>query len=503
MINYDNYAVTLGRAVAVFRRGADAVPEQKVALRALAALARLGGVVFEVGAGALRVGGRAVPSALPGVAGLLAQLEAHDVAELRIAEAATPASLLELLRGVAAPVDRRGAGVSLAERLRAAGVADIQVRLRRRPPAPDPPPPPDLPSRAVLPDATTEALPFEAAAPIARRAPDPEAAVAAFALDPAAAEARARLEAAADWIREGLEQGPAASAVRALARLIELESATPAGELRETLTGMVDLLITDDALRGVMASADADETRDAARLILQRSGSAATALLRTRLMTETDEVAARRTLQLLREQPEGLRSLILLLQHADRAIVRRTASVLASLGVREAVPVLCRLVHHGDATVRAAATAALARLATPQAIELLGELLDQTDPNAVAATVDGLGGPGLGPLVGRLENVARRFGDAGMILAVSHALGRIGTPTAVAVLTRWAAPAGWRFWRRRRAVRLAAVAGLRIAAGPDARRVLGLLSRDRNADVREAASAAVQDLAIAAPARAP
>jgi HEAT repeat protein len=490
MINYDNYAVTLGRAVAVFRRGADAVPEQKVALRALAALARLGGVVFEVGAGALRVGGRAVPSALPGVAGLLAQLEAHDVAELRIAEAATPASLLELLRGVAAPVDRRGAGVSLAERLRAAGVADIQVRLRRRPPAPDPPPPPDTPSRAVLPDATTEALP-------------PEAAVAAFALDPAAAEARARLEAAADWIREGLEQGPAASAVRALARLIELESATPAGELRETLTGMVDLLITDDALRGVMASADADETRDAARLILQRSGSAATALLRTRLMTETDEVAARRTLQLLREQPEGLRSLILLLQHADRAIVRRTASVLASLGVREAVPVLCRLVHHGDATVRAAATAALARLATPQAIELLGELLDQTDPNAVAATVDGLGGPGLGPLVGRLENVARRFGDAGMILAVSHALGRIGTPTAVAVLTRWAAPAGWRFWRRRRAVRLAAVAGLRIAAGPDARRVLGLLSRDRNADVREAASAAVQDLAIAAPARAP
>jgi hypothetical protein len=332
---------------------------------------------------------------------------------------------------------------------------------------------------------------------------DAEAAVAAVAYVLDGPDARAHIEAAVGRIRDELEEGRAAGAVRAIALLVQLEDRTPEGELRDLLRAVVDLLVTDDALQAALACAGDAEARDAARIVVRRSGAAGTTMLRTRLLTEADDGTARQTLQLLRDQPEGLRSLILLLQHADRAIVRRAAAVLGSLGVREAVPALSRSVHHGDPTVQAAATAALARLATPQAIELLGELLEQPDPNAVAAVVDTLGGPGLGPLVPRLEGVAARFGDPGIVLAVCHALGRIGTPTATAVLTRWAAPAGWRFWRRRRVLRLAAVAGLRIAAGPDALRSLGRLSRDRNPDVRDAARASVADLTIAAPRRGP
>jgi len=136
MLNYDNYAITLGRAVDVFRRGRDAVPEQKVALRALAGLSRLAEVVVEVGTGELRVGGGVVAPALPGVAVLLAQLEGHDVAEIRIRQATSPASLLELLRGLAEPLGARRPAVDLAARLRAAGVHDVEVRLVRPPPAP-------------------------------------------------------------------------------------------------------------------------------------------------------------------------------------------------------------------------------------------------------------------------------------------------------------------------------------------------------------------------------
>jgi hypothetical protein len=51
MLNYHNYAMTLGRAVDVFRRGRDAVPEQKVALRTLTALSRLAAVMLYLGLG--------------------------------------------------------------------------------------------------------------------------------------------------------------------------------------------------------------------------------------------------------------------------------------------------------------------------------------------------------------------------------------------------------------------------------------------------------------------
>jgi HEAT repeat protein len=226
-------------------------------------------------------------------------------------------------------------------------------------------------------------------------------------------------------------------------------------------------------------------------------------MLRARLMTETDEVAARQVLRLLREQPEGLRSLILLLQHGDREIIRRAAAVLGMLGVREAVPALTRVARHDDLTVRAAAIAALARLATPQAVELLGELLDEAGLDGMGVVVDALGGAALGPLVPRIENLGRRVRDARALATLAHALGRIGTRQAVGVLADWAAPPGWRFWRRRGAVRLAAVDGLRIAAAPEAVRILEGLSRDADPAVRRAALEAVEDLSIAAPARGP
>jgi hypothetical protein len=501
MLNYDNFAITLGRAVDVFRRGPEAVPEQKVALRALAGLSRLAGVVLEVGVGELRVGGRLVPPGLPGISVLLAQLEGHDVAEIRIQQAASPASLLQLLRGLAEPLGARRPALDLASRLRAAGVNDVEVRPFRpvQPPPPPAPPPPVPPVRMA--DVTTEQFALDDAVRDARRISRPEAAVAAIALDPEAPDVQNHLETAAVRIREELDHGRASGAVRALAQLIQLEGNTPPGEVQETLRETIEPLLTDGAFRGAMECAGTVGTRDAALLVLRRGGPAATAILRARLMTETDEVAARQTLVLLREQPEGLRSLILLLQHGDRGIIRRAASVLGTLGVREATPALTRVVRHDDPTVRAAVTSALARLATPQAVELLGELLDEAGPDGLAVVVDALGGAAVGPLIPRLEDAGRRARDTRTLTAIGHALGRIGTPQALGVLARWAASPRWQFWRRSGAARLAAIDGLRAAGGAEARRILEGLSRDADPAVRRAAVEAVEDLAIAAPAR--
>jgi len=514
MVNYDNFAITLGRAVEVFRRGQDAVPEQKVALRALTALSRLTDIALEVGVGELRVGGMKVPPALPGISVLQSQLEGHDVAELRIRRGAAAASLLELLRGLAAPLGLRRPDVDLARRLHGAGIEDVTVTLLR-PSAPRTAPP-DVPvpaasvpaPRAPAPpvperDATTEAMAVDAALRGAGRLSRPEAAVAAVVLDPDAPGASAHLDTAAVRIREELEHGRASGAVRALAQLIQLEGNTPAGEAQQALTHVIETLLTDAALRGAMDCAAAAGMRDAALRILRRGGGAATAMLRARLVTEGDEEVQRRTLDLLREQPEGLRSLILLLQHGDRAVIQRAALLLGSLGVQEAVPALSRVVHHDDPTVRAAATTALGRLATPQAVELLGELFDGADAEGVTVVADALSGPRVALLVPRLANAARRARNPRTVMALGHALGRIGTPEALDILARWVAPPGWRFWRRGGPARLAAVDGLRIAGGPDAVRILERLSRDTDPAVRRAALEAVEDLAIAAPGRGP
>jgi hypothetical protein len=445
-----------------------------------------------------------VPPALPGIAVLLAQLEGHDVAEIRIHQAASPASLFHLLRGLAEPLGARRPAMDLAARLRAAGVEDVEVRLSRSAePAPSPPPPPPPSPDVGRTEATTEQIALEAAMQGARRLSRPEAVVANIVLDPAAPEVPVHLETAAIRIREELDHGRASGAVRALAQLIQLEGSAGTGDAHEALSGAIEPLLTDEAFRGAMECAAVDGTRDAALRVLRRGGPAATAMVRARLMAEADEVTARQILRLLREQPEGLRSLILLLQHGDREIIRRAATVLGTLGVREAVPALTRVARHDDLTVRAAAIGALARLATPQAVELLGELLDETGLDGLEIVVDALGGAALGPLVPRLEAVGRRVRDARTLTALAHALGRIGTGQAVGVLASWAAAPGWRIWRRRAAARLAAVDGLRVAASPDAMRILGRLSRDGDPVVRRTALEAVEDLAIAAPARAP
>lgn len=488
MINYDNYAITLGRAVDVFQRGRVAIPEQKVALRALAALARLDGVVLQVGGGELRVAGAVVAPALPGISRLVAHLEGLDVAEIRIAREASPASLLALLRGL---VERPAAG--LAERLLAAGADDIEVRLRRRPPPAAPEP---------VADVATGEPSVDAGTPGAHPPPDTPLDARAI-IDPPAPDVPLGLDALVARIQEDLDGGRARDAVRALAQLIQLEAGTAAGQERQVLTDRIAMLITDDALQAAMECTGIDETRDAARHVLRRGGPAATALLRTRLMTEADDGAARRTLQLLREQPEGLRSLIFLLQHGDHSIVRRAASVLAALGVREAVPALSRVAQRGDPAARAAATAALAQLATPEGIELLGDLIGRADAEELAVVLDALGGSALEPLVPRLEDLGSAHRDPGTLMSLGQALGRIGTPRAVAVLATWVAPPGWRFWRRTGGLRLAAVAGLQEAGGARAVRLLSDLTADADPEVRSAAAAAVEHRAIAAAARGP
>lgn len=102
MLNYDNFAITLGRAVNVFRTSPEDVVQHKGALRALVALSSLGSVALRVEDGAIRIGGKAVPGTLPFVSDLLANMEKHRVQRLNISRGAAAIDLLKMVRALAA-----------------------------------------------------------------------------------------------------------------------------------------------------------------------------------------------------------------------------------------------------------------------------------------------------------------------------------------------------------------------------------------------------------------
>ncbi len=499
MLNYDNFAVTLGRAVETFRQGREAVPEQKIALRTLTALMKLGGATVEVVDGELRVGGKLTPVTLPGVRGLLTQLESHDVQAIRIEQNAAPAGLFQLLRALAIPFGGFPRDEDPETRLRDAGVADIQVTVRhsRRSSGPS--------ARRVsgADQGPTLKIAIADAVQDAPRLSRPEAAVASIALEPSAADLPARLAAAAAGIREELEHGRPSGAVRAVAQLMQLVDATPNGPTANALRDAVSPLMTRDLLDGAASCSLAEGSRAAAQRVLGAGGPAATEVLRDRVLTADTADDRRHFLDLLCRQSSGLRYLLLQLQDPDAGAVRRTAELVADERIREAAPILARLPLHPEPGARRAILRALAVLATPDAVDALGRLLDEPDAEIQVDVARAVGGPAMRLLVPALVRAVRRERNPHSLAEFGRALGRIGTPEAVAALTRWAEPAGWRLWRRNRSRRRAAVDGLLAAGGAGAVGVLRSLARDPDADVRRAATEALEDLSIAARPRAP
>jgi HEAT repeat protein len=496
MLNYDNYAVTLGRAVGLMRRGPESVPEQKVALRALAALARLGGVTVRATDGQLWIEQTAVSSGLPGVATLLNQMEGHAVAEIRIRHGAGPAALLDLLRALAVPIGRFPLGKDLAAHLRAETAPDVTVQLIHR--ITDRPAATPLPSSEADGATTSRFMRDDTH----HRSPA-EAAVATIAVDPMIAEIDSYLELVAAHVRAELEQGHPSGAVRAVAQLIQLEASAASPEEQAILRNAVASLLIPELFHGAVDCTNSDGAREAAIAVLRRGGAPASTVLRERLFGAETPEERQHCLELLRVQPEGLRSLILLVQHPTPTVVCQTAAVLGGLGIHEAVPALARVARHHDPTVRDTVITAVARLASPNAIEVLGQLLEDRNPDVRGSVARAVTGPIAAPLTGALDRAGRREGNRAAVTDFGRALGRIGTPEAVWVLAQWAEHPGWRIWRRHRGVRMAAVEGLRLVGGSGAAGILEGLLQDRDRAVRLAATEALESLSIAEPGRSP
>ncbi len=492
MLNYDNFAITLGRAVDVFRRRPDAIDEQKAVLRALFALTKLGGATLRLEPEGLTIEATPVAVTLPGIAALMSQMGAHGVTEIRIEQNAAAADLLQLLRALAVNLGGYTDERDIGGRLRDSSVTTVTVLTVH----------PEVQPPGARPMGVTQAFDAEDVQAVLAEAapPAPEAALetalAGLALDPAGPDILDRLTAAADVLREEIEAGRMPEVLRAVAEMARLEGALPEGSARNSFAITLKRLLTGSLLHAAIQLAREPATGEAARRVLRRAGAEATEVLIQRLV-QADSMADRRHFfDLLKGQTEGLRQVILMLGHPEWFAVRNIADLLGELRVEEAVPALARTLRHPDVRVRRAAALALARVGTAATVEHLAGLLQDEDADLRAAVAVAIGGREMEGLAMPLVLAAERERDPRVLLEYSRALGRLGTAAAVQALARAAQPGRWRLWRRRPGDRLAAIEGLKLAGGAAAIGTLEALLDDREPEVRRAAREALEDLDV-------
>jgi hypothetical protein len=495
MLNYDNFAITLGRAIESFRARPDAVDEHKRALRALVALTRMGAVTLVRNDHDLTVGDQPVAATLPGIGTLLAQMDAHDITQIRIAQKAAPAHLLRFLREIAGGLGSFADGRTLHDRLTASGVTSVTVvSVPPAPPATEPERREPSVTEAFESEAVGRAL-AEATATTPPPAPLAEM-VADLALDPSHPDVLDRATAVADLVRREMDAGRVSAALVSAAELVRLEGRLPEGGPRRSLAIVLNRLLTRSVLQTAAARSREPAHDAAARLLIQRGGGEATEVLLERLIQAETIAERRHYFDLLKTAGEGLRQVILALGHTEWFAVRNVAELLGELRVREAVPPLARTLRHPDPRVRRAAALALARIGTPETLEHLGALLRDPDAELRYAVAAAIGGREMESLAMPLVMAVEREGDPRVVLEFYRALGRLGSSAALQALARGAAPVGWRWWRRRPGRRPAAIEGLKVAGGPVAIGTLESLLEDKDPEIRRAAREALEDLDV-------
>ncbi|MDH3498052.1 MAG: HEAT repeat domain-containing protein [Gemmatimonadota bacterium] len=493
MLNLDNFAITLGRAVEALRGRPRATDEHKRGLRKLVALTTISAVALRLTDGQLTAEGKPVAATLPGIRTLITQMDAHGVEEIRIGRNAAAADLLHLLRALAVSLGGYAEGEDIADRMRASQATSVTVLTVH----PEMIPPGGRPlsvTEAFDAGEREEAL-AEATAGTGPTTPL-DTALASLALDPSAPDVLDLLTHVGRLVHAELDAGRPSGALRAVGELVRLEAALPDGSPRNSFGIALKRLLRRGMLQVAADRTRVPDDRDLAVAALQRGGSEATDVLLERLVQAQTLPERRHYFDLLRQTSEGVRHVTLMLGHPEWFVVRNVADLLGELRVREAVPALARALRHRDSRVRRSAAFALARIGTAETVESLASVL-RDDNVELRMTVAGAAiGHDLEGLAPALVLALEKERHAQAIVEYCRALGRLGSAPAVQALVQTAQPTGWRFWRRRPGARLAAIEGLKIAAGPTAIGALEALLQDRDPYVRRAAREALEDLDV-------
>lgn len=494
MLSPEHFAVTLARAVDLFRTHPHAVPDQKGALRALVALSKLGGPTVTVDGGQLLVDGAVVPATLPAIAALAGLLDRLGVREIRIGRGASPGDLLNLLQALAVPPEEYAGPEGVEQRLRQSRAFSVSVL--------------SVKSAALLPgeegERVTEAfqaLEIDVEADAAAAA-ESAAEMATSTAEPAAAAPAApevpvtdRVNAVTEALSEDLTRGREREAMEALDRLLAEERAALVGSAARRAYGVAlrRLLTPEFLARVAPLVAEADVGAAAGRAV-RRAGAEGTELLLGQLAAAPTRAERRAFYEALRDVREGRDLVIRMLDHHEWFVVRNVADLVGELQLVEAVPALIKALSHADHRVKHAAAAALVSIGVAEAIDVVAGALCSSDARSRAAIAEALEGRRAQALVPTLKAVVAEEPHEEARRACYLALGRIGSPEAVQILIKAVRPGGRLFRRKLAGPRLAALEALKLVGGPVVVGALEGLERDAEPAVRQAARTALSEL---------
>ena len=535
-------ASDLARVIFVLRDKPDALDEQRAAFRLLVASMASQGVVISVDRDGIWFNETALPADYPGTHGLHRLFWAHHVGEIRIPPAVGNAALLALIRVLAVPEETYGDVGHLVSKLDAAGGNTIRVappKLGGGPPPPPAPPPAPAPEAVrTAPDPQPPAPPPPAPPPspppqAARPTPGPRSQTdetlgdlgpdamseqkvgmmhfltlerkATSGLD----QVIQKLEAASpkqdisDLINELVIAGDKATRekdyeglLRTATALIAMEAkGGPAAEHRSYGIALRRLL-PRSAIEPLTKLAVGGAHRAEAIAILKRMGADATEVLLHQLATATSATERRGYFNALTQMTEGTGLLVHMLTHDDWFVVRNAAELCGEIKLEAAIPELTKRIHHEDERVRRSVAGALARIGTQTVVEPLRQALKDASPLVRLEVAQGIQGRGLRALAMPLAVAAEEETKPDVHNEMLLALGRIGTPEAVQVISKAAEPGGKFLNRKPLATRLAAVHALGLAGGPAVSYLRHLL-QDDSAEVRAAAQRALAALSEA------
>lgn len=498
------FARQFARLLWLLMRDAGNVDEQKMSLRALTTVCKLGPVALRAREGRIVANRHLVPVAMSGVAELLHQLRDHGIEKVKFDKGTPARELLGVLRLLAEPPDRTG----LERKLHELGATHVEAVFG---------------APAVSQEAPTVVVAANASPPANAPAPTAPSQAAAKAAESAAAllselgsrdvtkltpeELFLRLDRThgegPDAVAKALEdvialaehsvraaKGPVAATL--MHDLVVREKRTQDAEQRKALGAAFRRLTKPAVLRAVASLIPKrPEKKQVYYEILERAEDAGADAAIEQINQAPTSNDRKQLLEVFHELTHGRTALVRMLGDSRWFVVRNAADLLGELVAVEAEEALIGLLRHADDRVRRAATNSLLKLGTPDATRRVYEAMGDASPEVrmqVAAAISTRKDHRTSStLIRAIEEEA----DADVQLAMIAALGRVGTAEAVQKLVKMAEPEGRLFKKKDSMLRVAAVQALGDAKTPAAITALKTLAEDKERDVRETASRAL------------
>lgn len=501
------FARHFARLVWLLMNDAGNVDEQKMSLRALATISKLGDVRLHVSDAGLLANTQPVAAALTGVHELTRRMAAHSARGVSFAAGARAADLLAAARALAGEATASGELV-----------APKAVTWELQPGVGAPGEPASVAPAAVEASAAAATVPTEAPtviiAPGARPTVRiPVAEPAADAPPPAGGDTtRAtpeQLLAALDAARDSATRMKILEDLVTLAEhmvrvvkaplmasifheIITREAMLPEGDARAAYAAAIRRLSKPAMLRAVASLIPKKpEKRQMYLDVLVRTGPDGAEAMVEQITQAVTPADRKQLLELFRALEHAVPALTRMLGDSRWFVVRNAADLLGQLEAREAEGALMELLRHADERVRRAATNALMRLGSPDTLRGAYEAVTDTSPQVRMEAAANLSVRKDARTAATLITAIEEERNVDVQIAMIAALGRVATPDAVKKLIRMAEPDGRLFRKKTTQLRIAAVEALGEAKTPVALAALKALTSDRIRDVREAATRAL------------